>query len=164
MGIIRWLFGSKEEISSKAMIHSTIGEFSTNGRLLSGGHSQKNIDELRRRRQIFNIEKIYSNGVRIGNVPNQIKKSKRTGTSQSRFPKNWNDGIIKKTAQTISRGRKRKDGEIKNGHYNKVNVGVIRTNGIISTIFPMKVQKNKKGVTLNERKKTKRINRKKQNN
>jgi|GEM_PF-2549778 len=69
--------------------------------------------------------------------------------------------MAKRAAQTISKGSKLDDGKVKDGKYNKVNVGIIRTNGKIRTIFPMNVQKNKKGVELHERKKITRTSRKK---
>ncbi|MDY5853178.1 MAG: hypothetical protein SPK28_02985, partial [Bacilli bacterium] len=43
-------------------------------------------------------------------------------------------------------------GKVKSGHYSNVNVGIIRTNSKIATIFPMSPQKDKKVVALNEQK------------
>ncbi len=37
MGFIKWLFGSKEHISDKALEHSSKGEYQSNGRIKSGG-------------------------------------------------------------------------------------------------------------------------------
>lgn len=50
----------------------------------------------------------------------------------------------------MARGKKYKDGYVKSGFYNNVNVGIIRTNRKIATIFPMNIQKNKKGIEINE--------------
>lgn len=159
MKFLKWLFGAKEKISRMTIEHSSKGEFNLNGRFVSGGHSQKNINELQRLGINYNIVKTYVNGVRIGNVPYHKSPKKRNGINQSWFPKNWDDVKIKRAGQVVSRGKILKDGETKYGHYGKVNVGIIRTNGKISTIFPASVQLNKKGVELHERKKTKRTDR-----
>lgn len=159
MGFIKWLLGGKEEINQKTMEHSTKGEFNTKGRFVGGGHSQQNIDELERLGIDYNIVKTYVNGVRVGNVPSHKSPKKRTGSNQSWFPKHWNDGTIKRAGQVVARGKKFKDGETKFGHYCEVNVGIKRTNGRITTIFPTSIQLNKKGVEIRERRKTKRIDR-----
>lgn len=78
MGLIKWLLGPKEKISKKAIKHSTIGEFNTKRRLVSGGHSQKNIKYLERNNIPYNIEKTYSNGVRVGNIPSHKSPKKQT--------------------------------------------------------------------------------------
>lgn len=156
MGFITWRFGPKEEVSRKALIHSTIGEFNSNGRLSKGGHSQKNIDQLNKNKQKYHIVKIYKNGVRVGNVENHTDKMKRYGTRQSRFPKWWNDNMVKRAGQVVARGEKLEDGYIKSGFYGNVNVGIIRRNRMIATIFPLSVQRNRKVVEIHEHKKTKR--------
>lgn len=161
MGIFKFIFKKKDRISKKAIIHSTIGEFTKNNRLISGGHSQKNLKELKKRGIKYNIEKIYSNGVRLGNIPSHKNKLKQSGINQTWFPKSWNDKVIKHAAQFVAKRNKKIDNQVKDGYYKKVNVGIIRTNGKISTIFPMNIQKNKKGVELNERKKITRTNKKK---
>lgn len=99
----------------------------------------------------YNIVKEYSNGVRVGNVPRHIHYVKQTGINQAWFPKQWDRRKIKQAGQVVSRGTKLKDGIIKEGHYDNVNLGVIRMNSKIATIFPMNIQKNKKGKNLNER-------------
>ena len=159
MGFIKWLFGSKEHISDKALEHSSKGEYQSNGRIKSGGHGQKNINSLKKNNIPYNIEKTYVNGVRVGNVPSHKSPNKRTGDNKSWFPKHWNDGTIKRAGQVVARGKKLKDGETKFGHYGRVNVGIKRTNGKISTIFPTNKQLNKKGVEVRERRKAKRTNR-----
>lgn len=161
MSFLRWLVGPKEKISERALWHSTVGEFNTKNALKKGGHSQKNIDELNRRKQKYQIVKIYKNGVRVGNVAEHRNKSKRYGTKQSWFPKWWTDSMVKRAGQVVARGKKYKDGYVKSGFYGNVNVGIIRTNQKIATIFPMNVQKNRKGVEIDEYKKTERIGREK---
>lgn len=156
MGLIKWLLGPKEKISKKAIKHSTIGEFNTKRRLVSGGHSQKNIKYLERNNIPYNIEKTYSNGVRVGNIPSHKSPKKQTWNTQSWFPKYWNDKTIKRAGQVVARGKKLNDGYPKFGHYSNVNVGIIRTNGKIATIFPASKQLNKKGGEIREQRKAKR--------
>lgn len=161
MSFFKWLLGPKEKISKSAIKHSTIGKFNSSNRLVSGGHSQKNIDELNRRGQEYNIVKIYSNGVRIGNVARHKSSRKKVGTEQSWFPEKWNDTKIKHAAQVVARGKKYPDGHTKPGYYAKVNVGIIRTNSEIATIFPISPQKTKKGDEMDEYKKTRKTSRRK---
>ena len=52
-----------------------------------------------------------------------------------------------------------KNDETKSGHYGRVNIGIKKTNGKISTIFLVNKQLNKKGVEVRECRKTKRTNR-----
>ena len=56
------------------------------------------------------------------------------------------------------RDKIKNDEQIKVGYYENVNVGVIRTNGNVATIFPMNIQKNRKGKIIDERKKNKGTN------
>ena len=137
----------KEKISKKAIQHSSLGEFTQGDRkhqprLRSGGHGEENIQELNKRGMEYNITKQYPNGVRVGNVPTHKDKQKRELNKQSWFPKNWTRDIIKKAGEkTISEEKaKRKDGEISIGTYKKVKVGVIRTKGKVTTIFPLNKQ------------------------
>jgi L-aminopeptidase/D-esterase-like protein len=141
------------------MSHSTIGAFNTKGRLVSGGHSQKNINHLEKNNVPYNVEKTYVNGVRVGNIPSHKKTRKQSGCNQSWFPKHWSDAKIKRAGQVVARGEKLDDGQTKFGHYGRVNVGIKRTNGEISTIFPASKQLTKKGVEVREHRKTKRTNR-----
>lgn len=162
MSLFKWLFGPKEEIKETTIEHSSKGEFTKNSnRLEKGGHGQENIEYLKKNNIEFNVVKTYKNGVRVGYVPGHISRKKQTGIEQSWFPKNWGRATIKRAGQVVSRGEKSKDGVIKEGHYGNVNVGVIRTNGSIATIFPMSVQKDKKGRIIDERRQTKRINKRK---
>ncbi len=165
MGFIKWLFGSKEKISNKALEHSSKGEFTKNSnRLKGGGHGQENIDYMNENNIDYNIVKEYSNGVRVGNVPKHIHYVKQNGINQAWFPKKWDRKKIKKAGQLVSRGAKLNDGQVKTGHYENVNVGIVRTNGKIATIFPMNIQKNKKGKKFNERKINKKTNSRKKRN
>ena len=161
MGFIKWLFGKKENISSSSIEHSSKGNYQPNGRIKGGGHGEECIKHLKENEIDFNILKTYNNGVRVGNIPSHKEPKKRSGLTQTWFPKSWKRDTIKKAGQVVARGNKYPDGKVKSGHYSNVNVGIIRTNGKVSTIFPMSIQKNKKGIEIHEQRKTCRTNRKK---
>ena len=160
MNILKWFFGKKEKISKKTLEHSSKGTFNSNGRIISGGHGQQNIDYLKSKGIQYFINKNYNNGVRVGNIPSHKERIKRYGNNQSWFPKNWNVKTIKHAGEVVSIGKKFPDGAIKYGHYRNVNIGIIRTNGEISTIFPTSTQLNKKGVEIGENTRIKKNNRK----
>ncbi|MBC1980597.1 hypothetical protein HCA57_05510 [Listeria welshimeri] len=135
----------KIEIPKESLEHANLGDFTRNpktgaiSRMKGGGHGQDNIDFLRKNGIEVNIEKIYPNGVRAGNVPSHKTPSKRTGTGQSWFPENWTTKDIESAGQQVAslpEFVKAKDGEIIFGEVNRVRVGVIKTNGKIGTIFP----------------------------
>ena len=107
MSFLRWLFGSKENISNKALEHSSKGEFTKeSNRLEKGGHGQENIDYMKKNNIEFNIIKEYKNGVRVGNVPRHTNNKKQSGINQSWFPKKWDRRKIKQAGQVVSRGEK----------------------------------------------------------
>lgn len=148
MGFFRWLFRKNERIENSAIEHSSKGDFTINpkskkiSRMKGGGHGQENIDFLESIGFQYNIIKEYDNGVRIGNVPLHKEVSKRTGINQSWFPKDWDRKDIFKAGKYVSRHeRKAPDGIQVYTRYKGVNVGIIRTNGKISTIYPTKIQK-----------------------
>lgn len=104
-----------------------------------GGHGQANIDFLEANGMEYNIVYVYDNGVRIGNVPDHKVKAKRTGTNQSWFPVVWSEADIANAGNYVGNllgNANAVDGVVVFGDYNGVRVGVIRTNGKISTIFP----------------------------
>ncbi len=108
-------------------------------RLESGGHGQDGMDQLKKYGIEFNIVKTYSNGVRVGNIPNHDKVSKRTGTGQAWFPKSWSAKEIQRAGDhvaSLKSNRNTKDGDRIYGMWKGVRVVVIRTNGQIGTIFP----------------------------
>lgn len=102
--------------------------------------------------------------MRVGNVPKHMDKKKKSGIQQSWFPKKWDRKKIKKAGQVVSRGEKKPDGQVKTRYYGNINVGIIRSNGKIATIFPMNIQKNKKGNIINECKQIKRTSKRKSAN
>ena len=115
------------------------GEMVIKLRLNNGGHSQKGMDLLDKYNIKYNVVKTYPNGVRVGNVPNHMQRSKRSGTSQAWFPKSWTERDIRRAGEHVSRlkgNRHIADGKKIYGVYKGVRVGVIRTNGKIATVFP----------------------------
>ena len=132
-------------ISEITLNHSSTGDFTRNpqtgaiSKMKGGGHGQENLDFLENNNIEYNIVKEYPNGVRVGNVPSHKVKSKREGTNQSWFPKSWSRADIMKAGEyvgNLSENRDAVDGMAVYGSYKGVRVGVIRTNGKISTIFP----------------------------
>lgn len=141
--VLKLIF-KKNLIDDKAISHSSLGEYTKTNRLKSGGHGQEAIRFMKNNNIEYNISKKYSNGVRVGNVPNHEKVKKRTGNNQSWFPQNWDRQTIRQAGKYVARGKKYPDGSIKSKTYKNVEVGIIRTNGKISTIFPLSNQNRSK--------------------
>lgn len=139
----RW-FG-KEEISEKAIEHSSKGEYTKSGRMKGGGHGQEAIEYMNKKGIKYKINLTYPNGVRVGNVPCHKNAIKKTGNAQSWFPKDWDRQTIKEAGQSVAKGKRYSDGKIKSGRAKGVDVGIIRTNGKIATIFPLNEQNIKRG-------------------
>jgi len=136
---------SSFKVSNESLDHANIGDFTKNpktgeiSKMSGGGHGQDNINFLERNGIEYNIEKTYSNGVRVGNVPDHKSKGKRTGTGQAWFPENWTKEEIGRAGDYVANMPAHKDiadGITIFGEYNGVRVGVIKTNGEIGTIFP----------------------------
>ena len=142
--------GSGHTVSIYAQVHSDEGTFKTSQicikgkvmkrlRLEGGGHRQAGMDLLDKYHIEYNVVKTLPNGVRIGNIPNHDKKSKRTGTNQAWFPKSWTARDIKQAGEHVAglKGNRRiPNGKTIYGIWKGVRVGVIRTNGAIATVFP----------------------------
>jgi hypothetical protein len=142
--------GSGRSVSDFALVHSNEGDFKRkqiriNGkpaielRLANGGHGQDGMDLLDKYGIEYNIVKTYPNGVRIGNVPNHKERYKRSNIGQSWFPKSWTEKDIRHAGEHVAglkSNRHVADGIKVYGVYKGVRVGIIRTNGKISTIFP----------------------------
>ncbi|MBQ7706961.1 MAG: EndoU domain-containing protein [Lachnospiraceae bacterium] len=137
--------GTGRSASDYAVIHSTEGTYiQTSGkdshlRLKSGGHGQSNLNEMNKYGIIYNIVKNYPNGVRVGNVPDHYQKAKRAGINQAWFPANWTTKDIRHAGEHVAGLKKNRhvsNGKIIWGVYKGVRVGVMRTHGKISTIFP----------------------------
>ena len=142
--------GSARYVSDFALVHSNEGKFThrlitRNGKkvrqliLASGGHGQKGMEILDKYHIPYNIEKTYSNGVRVGNIPTHQLKGKRTGTGQAWFPRSWKEKDIRHAGEHVAglaANRNKHDGERMYGMWKGVRVGVIKTNGKIGTVFP----------------------------
>ena len=142
--------GSGGNVSNFALVHSNEGAFvrsqtRENGkmkvklRLNNGGHGQKGMDLLDKYGIKYNVVKTYSNGVRVGNIPNHMQRSKRDGVGQAWFPRSWTNKDIKHAGEHVAglkSNRHVADGVKIYGTYNGVRVGVIRTYGKIATVFP----------------------------
>ena len=137
--------GTGRTASDYAVIHSNEGTYvKTAGknsrlRLKSGGHGQTNMNELDKYGIKYNIVKTYSNGVRVGNIPDHKDKNKRMGTNQAWFPANWTSKEIRHAGEHVAGLRTNRhvpNGKTVWGVYKGVRVGVMRTHGKISTIFP----------------------------
>ena len=142
--------GSGRSVSDFALVHSNEGTFKWKQlhikgkptkriRLASGGHGQKGMDLLDKYHIEYHVVKTYSNGVRVGNVPDHDKQSKRKGIGQSWFPSTWTENDIRRAGEHVSglkHNRHAPNGHPVYGVYKGVRVGVIKTNGKISTVFP----------------------------
>ncbi|OJE48260.1 hypothetical protein BAQ48_17845 [Bacillus luti] len=125
--------------------HSNVGDFTTHpktgdiSKMKGGGHGQSNIEFLEKNNVDYNINKVYENGVRVGNVPGHKVKAKRAGSNQSWFPESWTESDITAAGAKIAElpgFANAENGVAIFGEYNGVRVGVIKTNGEIGTIFP----------------------------
>jgi len=108
-------------------------------RLISGGHGQTGMDQLDKYGIKYNVVKTYSNGVRVGNIPDHKSRLKKSGTGQAWFPKSWTTKDIRRAGEQVAGlkgNRHMPDGKAFFGVYKGVRVGVIKTNGKIATVFP----------------------------
>lgn len=137
--------GSGHSVSDFALVHSNEGTFTYTpkghriSKLKSGGHGQAGMDLLTRHGIAFHIVKTYKNGVRIGNIPSHKDPRKRTGTGQAWFPDSWKEKDIRRAGEHVAglkRNRHAPDGKTIWGVYKGVRVGVKKTHGKISTVFP----------------------------
>lgn len=143
--------GSGHYASEYALIHSSEGDFTKPRkykktdrlRLKGGGHSEANLRLLKKYGIKVEITGSYSNGVRIGNIPDHRKSNKQKGNNQSWFPKNWTLRDIRKAGMHVTglkKNRNVSDGTIIKGTFKGVIVCVFKTHGKIATIFPDKKQ------------------------
>lgn len=137
--------GSGRSVSDFALVHSDEGKYTKPSRkgdrlrLASGGHGQTGMDQLDKYGIKYNVEKTYSNGVRVGNIPNHKNPNKRKSMGQTWFPKSWTTKDIRHAGEHVAglKGNRHvPDGKAVYGVYKSVRVGVIRTNGKIATVFP----------------------------
>lgn len=137
--------GSGRSVSDFALVHSDEGKYTKPSRkgdklrLVSGGHGRTGMEQLDKYGIKYNVEKTYSNGVRVGNIPNHKNPNKRKSMGQTWFPKSWTTKDIRHAGEHVAglKGNRHvPDGKAVYGVYKGVRVGVIRTNGKIATVFP----------------------------
>lgn len=138
--------GARGKASDFSVVHSNEGKFRWSNvkgqkriRLEAGGHGETGRKMLDKYGIEYHIVTTFSNGVRVGYIPNHYDKRKRTGYGQSWFPKTWTSRDIRRAGEHVANLKGNKnvpDGTTVFGVYKGVRVGVKRTNGRISTIFP----------------------------
>ena len=131
-------------LSQERLIHADKGDFNQKGRMISGGHGQNNLEELKRRGEKLKIRHVFKNGVRLGSIPNHRNKYDRK--KHAWFPKWWTDGTIQAAANyvaSLKKATKAKNGETIYGTYKDVIVGIKINNGIIVSVFPSFTQSSK---------------------
>ncbi len=144
--------GAAGSASQFAVVHSNEGAYTKPQkgqriRLKSGGHGQTGLKELDKYGIEYHIVKTYSNGVRVGYVPDHKDRSKQEGINQSWFPENWMAKDIKRAGEHVAKlkqNRHKGDGIKLYGIWKGVRVVVICTHGQIGTIFPDSKQPLKK--------------------
>lgn len=133
-------------VREKALKHSVVGTYKPksneypNGRLFSGGHSFKSIEECKNKGIKCSIIGEYSNGVKFGNVPTAKLKENRYGSGHTWFPKNWTDDDILNAGTFVANKPKIDNGYEKIGIYKGVAVRVLMTDTTIDSIHPVKNQ------------------------
>ena len=145
--------GARGVASQFAVVHSNEGAYTrpqkgSHIKLKNGGHGHTGMNELKKYGIRYVVEKTYPNGVRVGHVLDHKNPLKRKSMRQSWFPKDWTSKDIKHAGEHVAnlKGNKQsKDGVAVYGMWKGVRVGVIRTHGIIATIFPDSKQPYKKG-------------------
>ena len=100
--------GSGRSVSDFALVHSDEGKYTKPSRkgdklrLVSGGHGQTGMDQLDKYGIKYNVEKTYSNGVRVGNIPNHKNPNKRKSMGQTWFPKSWTTKDIRHAGEHVA--------------------------------------------------------------
>jgi len=141
-----------ERISKSIKTHILTGEYTKLNRHISGGHSEKAIEYMKKNKIEYEINVQYDNGVRVGNITYSKNRIFRTGNNHTWFPDNWNDDQILKAGKYVLNHipkKKYSDGKQYTMRYNNVDVSIIIRNNKITTIFP---NKNQKGVKANDNK------------
>ena len=149
-----YTYGARNGVSRYSVVHSDEGTYKWSRikignkvvkriRLQIGGHGENGRKLLDKYHIQYKIVKTYKNGVRVGYIQNHDQKPKRTGINQSWFPKGWKPQTIRKAGEYVARYHKDKpqpDGKVFKAMYRGVRVCIIRTNGVIGTVFPDSIQ------------------------
>ncbi|MCI9417840.1 MAG: hypothetical protein HFI82_10655 [Eubacterium sp.] len=143
-------------VSSSAMKHATVGDYTNTNRLAKGGHSQAAIDYMDEKGIKYYVTKTYSNGVRIGYVENHktptkngdITKRPNADVGQAWFPENWNEDDVR-NAGTFVANKGIGTEDVKFAEYKGVKVGIyVDSNGNPTTIFPHNMKQPGKDGTM----------------
>lgn len=130
-------------VGRKALEHSALGDFTSPGkqypagRMKAGGHSQTAMEMCDEKGIEYTVSKVFSNGVRIGNVPSSGMTAKRSGNGQAWFPESWTEEKIRIAGTAVANnGEALMDGYYKTGVYDGVAVRVLVADGSIGTVCP----------------------------
>lgn len=136
-------------VSKDRLEHSSLGDWTKTNRLEKGGHGQRGMEKLLSTGVEPVIYKEYSNGVRIGSVPNHKLKTKKTGSDkpdsdigQSWFPKNWDDDKIM-AAGTYAANFGKGNDIMKKAVFEGIEVVVYVNDGQVGTICPNNMRQPK---------------------
>ena len=139
-------------VSDKTMNHVIVGDFKNGskefpkGRLASGAHAYKCIENVTNKGCNCHVTGEFSNGVKVGYVENHVLKTKdgkgkreNSDIGQSWFPKTWSDDDIRNAGTYVANNKEVWD-ETKRfgaGVYNGVRIGFYTDlQGQPTTLFP----------------------------
>lgn len=136
-------------VSKDRLEHSSFGDWTKTNRLEKGGHGQRGMEKLLSTGVEPVIYKEYSNGVRIGSVPNHKNPTKNTDSNrpnsdigQSWFPKDWDDDKIM-LAGTYTANFEKGNDISKIAVFENVEVVVYINDGNVGTICPNNMKQPK---------------------
>ena len=136
-------------VSKEKLDHSSLGDWTKTNRLEKGGHGQRGMEKLLSTGVEPVIYKEYSNGVRIGSVPNHKNPTKNTNSNrpnadigQSWFPRDWDDDKIM-SAGTYAANFGKGNDITKTAVYEGVEVVVYINDGQVGTICPNNMRQPK---------------------
>ena len=129
-------------VTDKTLNHSVLGNYKPkskeypNGRMTGGGHTYLAMLECDSKGIDYSVNKKFSNGVCLGNVPSSELKIKRTKNAQSWFPENWDsDKVLLAGTYTANKGEYIDSNRII-AVYDNVAVRTLIYEDEISTICP----------------------------
>ncbi|MGN0621826.1 MAG: phage minor head protein [Porcipelethomonas sp.] len=129
-------------VTSDRLEHSVYGTYKgkskeyPNGRMMSGGHTYLAMKECDAKGIDYSVNKKFSNGVCLGNVPSSELNIKRNQNGQSWFPESWDsDKVLIAGTYTANKGDTF-DSNRKIAVYDNVAVRALIYGDEISTICP----------------------------
>ena len=136
-------YGSRA-IHHEGIIHSFEGEYTMKdgspARLKKGGHGQVAIDVMDANGIKYEVNKTYSNGVRVGNIPNARDKFRQSGNNHSWFPKSWTDKTVIAASEYVLSLKKNANPQPRQkltGTYKGVSlIAWVDDKGSITSIYP----------------------------